>query len=217
GKEYSGVKDSEYGQEAHASQKEPRTAFAAMIGILDRQVGEIMKKVEELGIAENTIIIFTSDNGPHVEGGADPAFFNSNGPLRGTKRDLYEGGIRVPMIAKWPSKIAAGSTSEHVSAFWDVFPTFLDILGREVPGDLDGVSFLPTLLGDQKKQIEHEYLYWEFHEKGGRQAVRKGKWKAVKYNVLQDANAPFELYDLSQDIGEENNVAQKHPDIVAQM
>lgn len=217
GKEYQGVEGTAYGQGGYASQKEPRTAFAAMVSILDRQVGEIMEKIEDLGIAENTIVIFTSDNGPHIEGGADPDFFNSNGPLRGTKRDLYEGGIRVPMIAKWPNKIPAGSESQHVSAFWDVFPTFMDILGREIPENLDGVSFLPTLFGNQKEQIEHEYLYWEFHEKGGRQAVRKGKWKAVKYNVLQEANAPLELYDLSQDIGEENNVADEYPEIVAQM
>lgn len=215
--DYQGVDGSEYGQGEYASQKEPHAAFVAMIDVLDSQVGEIMEKVEELGIAENTIIIFTSDNGPHNEGGADPAYFDSNGPFRGTKRDLYEGGIRVPMIAKWPGKIAAGSKSGHVSAFWDVFPTFMDILGERSPENLDGISFLPTLLGNQKDQIEHEYLYWEFHEKGGRQAVRKGDWKAVKYNVLQNPNAPLELYDLSEDIGEKNNLAHKNPEVVKQM
>lgn len=138
------------------------------------------EKVEELGIAENTIIIFTSDNGPHTEGGADPDYFNSNGSFRGTKRDLYEGGIRVPMIAKWPNKIEPGSKTTHLSAFWDIFPTFMEIVGGENPDDLDGISFLPTLYGKEEKQIQHDYLYWEFHEKGGRQAVRKGNWKAVK-------------------------------------
>lgn len=215
--EYQGVDGSEYGQGEYASQKEPHSAFVAMIDVLDRQIGEIMEKVEEHGIAQNTIIIFTSDNGPHNEGVADPAYFDSNGPFRGTKRDLYEGGIRVPMIAKWPGKIAAGSKSGHVSAFWDVFPTFMDILGEKSPENLDGISFLPTLLGNQKDQIEHEYLYWEFHEKGGRQAVRKGDWKAVKYNVLQNPNAPLELYDLSEDIGEKNNLAYKNPEVVKQM
>lgn len=217
GKEYVGVKDSAYGKGGYASQKEPRAAFAAMVDILDRQVGEIMEKVEAMGIADNTIVIFTSDNGPHTEGGGDPTFFNSNGPLRGFKRDLYEGGIRVPLIVKWPNKVAAGSKTEQVSAFWDVFPTFLDVIGQKAPENLDGISFLPTLLGDQEEQKQHEYLYWEFHEKGGRQAVRKGKWKAVKYNVLKDPNAPLELYDLSKDIGEENDISQEHPEIVAQM
>lgn len=207
-----GFRTGEYG-----SQKEPHAAFVSMIDLLDQQVGEIMAKVEELGIADNTIIIFTSDNGPHREGGADPDYFDSNGPLKGTKRDLYEGGIRVPMIAKWPGKIKPGSISNHISAFWDVFPTFADIVGVPKPKNIDGISFLPELLGKNKDQKEHEYLYWEFHEKGGRQAVRMGDWKAVKYNVLKNPDAPLELYNLSNDIGEEHNVANEHPKIVKNM
>lgn len=200
----------------YRSQEETHAAFAAMVNILDDQVGEIMDKVVQLGIADNTIIIFTSDNGPHQEGGADPEYFNSNGPFKGVKRDLYEGGIRVPMIVKWPEKIKANSKTDHVSAFWDIFPTFSEIVGATTPDNLDGISFLPTLLqnGNQK---EHEYLYWEFHEQGGRQAIRKGDWKAVKYHVLKNPDAPMELYNLSEDIGEENNVARSHPEVVKEM
>ena len=199
----------------YESQKETHAAFVAMIDLLDQQVGEIMNKVEELGIADNTIIVFTSDNGPHKEGGADPDYFDSNGPLKGTKRDLYEGGIRVPMIVKWPNKIKANSTSHHVSAFWDIFPTLAEITGAETDEELDGISFLPTLTGDI--QQKHNYLYWEFHERGGRQAIRKGDWKAVKYNVNKKPNQLIELYNLKEDIGEINNVAAQHPKIVEEM
>ncbi|WP_220763887.1 arylsulfatase [Flavobacterium sp. UMI-01] len=198
-------------------QKESHTAFVAMIDLLDKQVGEIMSKLNELGIADNTIIVFTSDNGPHIEGGADPEYFNSNGPFKGVKRDLYEGGIRVPMIVKWPNKIKAGTKSNHVSAFWDVFPTFSEIIGVPSPKNLDGISFLPTLVGNTKKQNNHAYLYWEFHEKGGRQAIRMGDWKAVRYNVLKNPHAPLELYDLKSDLGEKNNIASKHPEVVAKI
>ncbi|MEM1118798.1 MAG: sulfatase/phosphatase domain-containing protein [Bacteroidota bacterium] len=166
---------------------------------------------------DNTLIIFTSDNGPHQEGGADPDYFNSNGPLKGHKRDLYEGGIRVPMMASWPGIIAPNTRTNHVSAFWDIFPTFANVIEADIPTNLDGVSFLPTLENKPAAQEQHAYLYWEFHEKGGRQAVRKGNWKAVKYNVLKQPDAPVELYDLSKDIGEENNVADAHPDVVAEM
>lgn len=216
-KNYEGYDDGpNYRRGPYESQDEAHAAFVAMIEILDQQVGEIVQKVEDLGLTDNTLIIFTSDNGPHQEGGADPEYFDSNGPLRGVKRDLYEGGIRVPFIASWPSHIQAGTTSDHISAFWDFFPTVADISGIDAPADIDGVSYLPTLLG-QEDQPEHEYLYWEFHEKGGRIAVRKGQWKAVRYNVLKEPDAPMELYDLSTDIGETSDVAAAHPDIVAQM
>lgn len=207
----------EYKKGGYASQNESHAAFVAMIELLDKQVGEIMNKVNELGIANNTIIIFTSDNGPHEEGGADPKYFNSSGALRGSKRDLYEGGIRVPMIVKWPEKIKAGRKTDLVSAFWDVFPTFSDILGAKPQKNTDGISFLPELMGVKNNQKHHEYLYWEFHEKGGRQAVRMGDWKAVKYNVLKNPNAPLELYNLKNDIGETTNMAGQNPKIVAQM
>lgn len=199
----------------YGSQDEPHAAFAAMVTLLDDQVAEIRAKLEELGIADNTLIIFTSDNGPHEEGGGDPEYFNGNGALTGVKRDLYEGGIRVPMIAVWPGKIEEGSTSPHISAFWDVLPTLCEITNTEVPDSLDGISFLPTLVGG--KQAEHKYLYWEFHEQGGKQAVRMGNWKAVRLNMAKNPDAPIELYDLSTDVAEQNNIADAHPDRVETM
>lgn len=215
---YIGVDEGkEFNWGPYRSQAETHAAFAAMIDLLDSQVGEIMKKVEDLGIADNSIIVFTSDNGPHEEGGADPEYFDSNGALKGVKRDLYEGGIRVPMIVKWREKIKPGSKTDHISAFWDVMPTFSEIAGVESPKNSDGISFLPTLLGKDEMQKEHEYLYWEFHERGGRQAVRKGKWKAVKYNVFDPPDAALELYNLEEDIGEESNVAQNHPEMIKEM
>jgi arylsulfatase A-like enzyme len=217
-KAYKGVDDGpEYRNGPYESQEETHAAFVAMVHILDNQVGEIMAKLEKLGIADNTIVMFTSDNGPHTEGGADPDYFNSNGPFKGTKRDLYEGGIRVPLIVKWPGHVAPNTRTDHVSAFWDVFPTFAGIADMELTPSLDGVSFLPTLLGEEKEQKENEYLYWEFHEKGGRQAIRKGNWKAVKYNVFNPSGSPIELYDLNSDVGEENNLAKDYPEIVAEM
>lgn len=217
-KRYEGVDDGPaFNLGPYRSQEETHAAFAAMINLLDDQVGEIMDKVTDLGLADNTIIIFTSDNGPHTEGGADPEYFDSNGPLKGTKRDLYEGGIRVPMIASWPNKIPAGSKSDHVSAFWDVFPTFFEVANVTIPENIDGISMLSALKGDNANQKKHEYLYWEFHEKGGRQAVRQGKWKAVRYNVFKSPDGPLELYDLENDIGEENNIALTNQDVVAKM
>lgn len=204
-----GFKKGEY-----SSQPDSHAAFAAMITLLDDQVGEIVAKVKELGIEENTLFIFTSDNGPHQEGGADPNYFNSNGDFRGYKRDLYEGGIRVPMIAKWKGKIVEGSKTDHISAFWDVMPTLATLTNAKIEGSIDGVSFLPTLLnkGSQKK---HHYLYWEFHELGGRQAIRQGKWKLIKYNVLK--NEPYQLYNLKNDMSETNNLASKMPEKVAEL
>jgi arylsulfatase A-like enzyme len=226
-KVYEGYDDGpDYRQGPYESQAESHAAFAAMVNVLDDQVGEIMAKLEALGLAENTLLIFSSDNGPHQEGGADPEYFDSNGPLRGFKRDLYEGGIRVPTIAWWPGKIKSGSETAHVSAFWDLYPTFAEVAGIPVAGipvaglavekEVDGISMLPTLMGEEGQQ-EHEYLYWEFHERGGRVAVRKGDWKAVRYDVLENPDEPLELYNLAEDIGEENNVAAQHPEIVAEM
>ncbi len=159
-------------------------------------------------------MIFTSDNGPHREGGNDPEFNDSNGPLRGIKRDLYEGGIRVPLIARWPGHVAPGTLSDHVGYFGDLLATAADLSGAQPPEGLDSVSFVPTLVGQDDKQKQHEYLYWEFYERGTKQAVRMGKWKAVRQPML---TGKTELYDLSVDIGEENNVADKHPDLVAKM
>lgn len=213
---YQGVDEGEnYRLGPYGTQEEPHAAFAAMVTLLDDQVGEIVAKVKELGLEENTLIIFTSDNGPHQEGGADPDYFNSNGPLKGYKRDLYEGGIRVPTVAYWPSTVKAGQT-DHISAFWDFLPTAAELSGAGIPAGLDGISYLPTLTG-KGTQKQHDYLYWEFHERGGRVAIRKGKWKGVRYDVLKNPDSPLELYDLSQDIGEEHNVADQHPGIAAEL
>ena len=215
---YTGVDDGHrYKTGGYGSQKETHAAFAAMIYILDEQVGEIRKKVEELGIADNTIIIFTSDNGPHLEGGANPDFFDSNAHLKGYKRDLYEGGIRVPMIAYWPQKIKANTTTNHVSAFWDFMPTVCELIDMPVPANTDGISFLPTLL-EHKQQDKHDHLYWEFHRYGeGKQALRMDNWKAVKLQAGSQPEAPIELYDLATDAGEQNNVAAQNPEIVQKM
>ncbi|RLD83858.1 MAG: hypothetical protein DRJ07_05890 [Bacteroidetes bacterium] len=196
-------------------QEETHAAFAGMIYLLDEQVGEIIKKLEDLGIAENTIIIFTSDNGPHKEGGADPDYFNSNSQLRGYKRDLYEGGIRVPMITYWPGEIAKNTTSDHISAFWDVLPTVCDLAQIKIPDYIDGISFLPELTNGTQK--EHNHLYWEFHEQKGKQAVRLGDWKGVRLKMGDNPNAPIELYNLVSDIGETKNVAKKYPEIIIKM
>jgi arylsulfatase A-like enzyme len=201
---------------SYGTQPESHAAFAAMVTHLDKQVGEVLDKLKELGLDKNTIVLFSSDNGPHMEGGADPDYFDSNGPLQGYKRDLYEGGIREPMIAWWPGKIEAGSTSDHISAFWDVMPTVAELAGIEKPQNIDGISFLPALLG-KEGQKEHNYLYWEFHEKGGRKALRKGDWKLVQYNVLDPEKTTTELYDLSKDIGEKHNIADDHPEKVKEL
>ena len=214
-KSYKGAEegDPRYQEGAYNSQPEAHAAFAAMINLLDDQVGELVNRVRELGLADNTLIIFTSDN---VEGGADPVYFDSNGPFRGFKRDLYEGGIRVPTIAWWPGRIKPGSVSDLLSAFWDVFPTLAELTGQQAADSLDGISFLPTLLG-QPGQQEHEYLYWEFHELRGRQAVRKGDWKLVRYNVFDPENTTTELYNIPADPGETKNLAGEHPEIVEEL
>ncbi|MEZ5041304.1 MAG: arylsulfatase [Saprospiraceae bacterium] len=216
-KAYDGVDEGEkYRTGPYGTQSESHAAFVAMIDLLDQQVGEVVAKVKALGLAENTLIIFTSDNGPHLEGGADPDYFDSNGPLKGYKRDLYEGGIRVPLIASWPGKIKAGSSSDHISAFWDFMPTLADLTGQTIKGDIDGISYLPSLLGEHT-QKEHDYLYWEFHSQGGRVALRQGDWKLVRYNVGKGEPRPFELYDLSKDIGETHDLAAEFPEKVAAM
>jgi len=215
-KSFSGVdggKDFRLGP--YGSQPEAHAAFAAMITELDDYVGELMDKLKAAGVDDNTIVLFTSDNGPHLEGGADPDYFSSNGGLRGYKRDLYEGGIRTPMIIRWPGKIRAGSRSDHVSAFWDLFPTFAEIAGVQIRDSIDGLSFLPELLG--QKQNKHDYLYWEFHEQGGKTAVRMGDMKAVRLNADIGEKAEIELFDLRKDIGEKSNIAKENPEIVKKM
>ncbi|MDR2146915.1 MAG: arylsulfatase [Tannerella sp.] len=201
----------------YESSLQPKADFAAMITRFDSYVGEIMDELKRLGLDENTIVIFASDNGPHHEGGADPDFFKSYGPLRGTKRDMYEGGIRVPMIARYPGKIKAGSVSDHVSAFWDVMPTLAELTGTKAAEHTDGISFVPTLLGQSEKQQKHDYLYWEFHEQGGKIAVTKGNWKAIWLNTNNPQKTAVELYDLSNDLHEDHNLARQHPEIVAEL
>ena len=208
--------DEHYRMGPYGSQPEGHAAFAAMISLLDDQVGEILTLLKTLGISENTLVIFSSDNGPHREGGADPDYFDSNSIFRGYKRDLYEGGIRVPMIAFMPGKIRAGSSTDHVSAFWDLFPTLTDLLNIGIPANIDGISFLPTLFNEEGQET-HEYLYWEFHEKGGRIAIRKNNWKGVRYNVLTDSDSRFEVYDLSKDPSESNDLAEEYPEIVEEL
>ncbi len=204
-----------YQRKKYNAQAHPHAAFAAMVTRMDRDVGRLLNLLRELGIEKDTLVLFTSDNGAHVEGGADPEFFNSSGPLRGVKRDLYEGGIRVPTIAWWPGTIEAGAENDHISAFWDVMPTFCALAEISPPQGIDGMSFLPSLLG--KKQAQHPYLYWEFASKGGKQAVRKGKWKAVRLNLLKNADARLELYDLENDLGETRDVAGQHPELVSEI
>jgi len=200
----------------YGSHETPRAAFAGMVTRMDRDVGRIRALLGELEIVGDTLIIFTSDNGPHLEGGHDPRFFSSSGPLRGFKRDLYEGGIRVPMVAWWPGTITAGSRSAHVSAFWDFLPTACELAGIEPPAETDGISYLPELLG-HGDQPRHDHLYWEFHEQGRKQAVRMGQWKGVRLNVRSAPDGPIELYDLAADLAEEHDVAADNAVIVQEM
>jgi arylsulfatase A len=205
---------------AYVKHPMPRAGYAAMISHLDRGIGQIMKLVKDLGLDERTLVIFSSDNGPtHGRvGGSDSEFFRSAGPFRGLKGSLYEGGIRVPMIARWPGKIAPGGVSEHVGAFWDVLPTIAEVTGATPPKEIDGISFVPTLLGREPEQKRHDYLYWEFPSYGGQQAVRLGDWKAVRQGMLRKGNKDplrIELYDLKTDIGEQRDLAAQHPEMVA--
>lgn len=200
----------------YAPVDKPLATYASMVTRIDTYVGQIIDKVNELGIAGNTIIMFSSDNGPSPEGGSNPDFFKSNAEFRGYKRDLYEGGIRAPFLVVWPSKIKPGSVSDHISTFWDVLPTIADITGAKKPDNIDGISFLPTLLS-KGKQEKHEYLYWEFNIRKGRKAVRKGNWKGVWYKVNAAKPGEFELYNLAEDIRELNNVAENYPEIVSEL
>lgn len=195
----------------YISQPKPRATFAAMVSRLDRDVQRIMDLLEEKGIAENTIVIFTSDNGAHAEGGHDPDFFKSNGTFRGIKRDLYEGGIRTPFIVHWPAKIKKGTISYHFSAFWDFLPTMCELIGVPKPEDTDGISYLPALTGEGE-QKRHEYLYWEFHEMGGKRAVLKDNWKLIQLFVNEPEKRRYELYCLNSDPGETADVSAQYPD-----
>ena len=190
-----------------------------MVTHLDRGVGEIVHLLEELNLTDRTLVVFSSDNGPTFDrlGGSDSDFFKSAGGFRGLKGSLYEGGIRIPLVAKWPGRIKPGTASDHVSAFWDVMPTIGEVCGATVPADIDGVSFAPTLLGRAEEQKEHEYLYWEFSAYGGQQAVRMGNWKGIRQKMLDRRNEDplkIELYDLAQDSSEASDVSDLHPAVV---
>jgi arylsulfatase A-like enzyme len=215
-KEYQGTfPETPYtGDNRYLPQRTPRAAYAAMITYLDAQVGRILDTLKEIGADERTLVIFTSDNGATFDvGGAPTGFFESNGALRGHKTNLYEGGIRVPMIARWPGRIRAGTTSDHVGANWDMWATFAELTGGEPPEGTDGISIVPMLLG-RGSQRRHEALYWEFHSQGSSQAVRMGRWKGIRNNAAKQPDAPIELYDLEQDPRETTNVAAANADVV---
>ena len=229
----------------YAFEPYPHAAFATMVSRLDHYVGDILQQLEQRGLAGNTLVLFTSDNGPHREGGGDPDFFNSSGGLRGIKRDLYEGGIRVPFIALWKGRITAGSVNNRPWAFWDLFPSFAELAGAPAaaevrgsaaarasapvsdaalvpatgtrPAGIDGLSFASLLKAGTQPVKQHDHFYWEFHEGGGSQAVRWSKWKGVRLNVSTIDHPPLELYDLETDPQERTNIAPQHPDIVKQI
>ncbi len=217
--EYEGRFDEEpyLGDRSYLPHYRPLSANAAMLTRMDAHIGRILDKLDELGLADNTLVIFTSDNGTTYTGGVDAAFFESTGGLRGLKGSVYEGGIRVPFIARWPGRIEPGSVSHHVSAFWDMMPTFAELVGVPAPEGIDGISLLPALVGD-RAQPEHDHLYWEYHGLwNGAQAVRTGRWKGVRLGGHDDPDAAIELYDLESDAGEERDLAAQNPDVVARI
>jgi uncharacterized sulfatase len=203
-----GMEVPDYGIYQDRDWPDTEKGFAAMITRMDRDVGRLIALLRELQIEENTLVIFTSDNGPHAEGGHSPKFFHSGGPLRGIKRDLYDGGIRAPTIAWWPGTIKPGSRSDQPLAGYDWLPTACELAGAEIPAGIDGISFAPTLLG--KPQPSHDYLFWSYNDQ---RAVRQGNWKGV----IPGKNKPLELYDLDSDVGEQHNLAEQHPELVKKM
>ncbi|QDU78341.1 Arylsulfatase [Polystyrenella longa] len=206
-----GMEVPDFGPYADKDWSAAEKGFAAMVTRLDTHVGELMKKLRELRIDDNTIVFFTSDNGPHKEGGRDADFFDSNGPLRGIKRALYDGGIRVPMLVRWPRKIKAGSRSDYIGYFADFLPTAAELTAVTTPEDLDGISIVPELTGHSESQPQHEYLYWEFYEQGSRQAVRFGDYKAIVEPMYSDN---MEIYNVTKDIAEQHNLAIHQPELV---
>jgi arylsulfatase A len=200
----------------YSYEREPKTTFAAMISYMDHNVGLLIQKLQALGIAENTLVIFASDNGAMQEGGHQRSSFQSSGILRGGKRDMYEGGVRTPMIAWWPGTIAPGRVTDHISAFWDISPTVRELAGAAPQVDTDGLSLVPTLLGtgDQKT---HDTLYWEFFEGSGKRALRQGKWKLILFSTNKQLNPKVELYDLEADVSESRNLSKQYPELVSQL
>lgn len=210
----SGMEVPDLGPYARQAWPAPEKGKAAMIGRMDADVGRLMAKLRELGIDEKTVVFFTSDNGPHKEGGVDPGFFHSSGPLQGAKRSLHDGGIREPMLVRWPGRIAPGRVSDLPWAFWDVLPTLAELAGAKAktPAGIDGLSVVPTLLG-QGVQKRHEFLYWEFHEGPSQQAVRMEDWKAIR----KRPGTRLELYDLRHDLAEQTDVAARYPEVVSRI
>lgn len=205
-----GMEIPDFGPYADLDWPEPQKGLAAMISRLDSDVGRVLDRLAQHGIDDRTIVMFSSDNGPHSEGGNDPEFFNSNGPLRGKKRSLADGGIRVPMIVRWPGVAPTGTVADHVGYFGDLFATSAELSGANAPSGLDSISFAPSIRGDESAQKPHEYLYWEFYERGSAQAARFGDWKAIAEPMGSDA---IEVYDLRTDVGEEHDIASTHPEI----
>ena len=209
--QYHGMEVPDYDPYAAKGWPEPQKGHAAMITRMDADVGRLLDRIDSLGLGENTVVFFTSDNGPHREGQADPNFFNSNGPLRGTKRALYDGGIRVPLIVRWTGHVPAGTTSDYIGYFGDFMATAAELAGAQPPDSLDSISMVPAILGNEREQQAHDYLYWEFYEQGSRQAVRWGRYKGIRQPMF---TGETELYDLQTDLGEKYNLADEYPEIV---
>jgi arylsulfatase len=205
-----------FGGNHYRAHPTPRAAYAGMVSRMDRDIGRLMAVLRERGMEGNTLVIFASDNGPTYAGGADAAFFDSTGGLRGLKGSLYEGGIRVPLIARWPARVKAGTISDHVCAFWDLMPTLAELAGADVPAGIDGLSFLRALTG-MAGQKRHGHLYWEHFARQGSQAVRMGDWKGVRVNVRRNRSAPMQLFNLRSDRAEQRDLAGERPDIVEMM
>jgi arylsulfatase len=211
------IPEADYVHRGYLKHPFPRAGYAAMVSHMDDDVGKIVALVDELGLSEKTLILFTSDNGPTYNrlGGSDSEFFASAGAFRGRKGSVYEGGLRVPLVARWKGTVAPGQTTDHISAFWDVLPTLCELAGAEPPNLVDGLSLVPVITG-RGNQPQHDYLFWEFPSYGGQQAVRMGRWKAVRKDIFK-GNGQLELYDLETDPAESRNVASEHPEMVEKM
>jgi arylsulfatase A-like enzyme len=202
--------------QGYVPSRHPLATYAAMITYMDKQVGRVLDALKQYGLEDNTVVMFSSDNGPTFNGGVQAQFFHSAGPFRGLKMDVYEGGIREPFIARWPGRIPAGKVTDLVCAQYDMMATLAELIGVNPPLN-DGVSMLPTMLGKGELQQKHEYLYFEYPEKGGQVAIRMGDWKGVRTNVWANIHAPWQLYNLKTDVGEQHDVASEHPDIIAML
>ena len=209
-----GMRSPQFGSYSNEDWPIQEKGFAGMIKTIDDHVGAILDLLKDLNLDAQTAVFFSSDNGPHQEGGHQMPFFDSNGPLRGMKRDLYEGGIRVPLIARWPGRIPSNLESDLISGFQDIFPTFAELAQTDSIPRTDGLSIAPTLLGQAGRQTTHSHLYWEFYEQGGKASVLKGNWKAVRRDLLKEPNSPIELYNLDSDLSEAHDVSEAHPALV---